>query len=65
MNALTAIAFPVRAARRDRRTLVQVPRIERRADPDERDASAALAAQLREVREHSYVGHPVPRFRIC
>lgn len=67
MTAFAAIATParVRTGRPDRRTRVQVPRIERRANRDEQRASAALAAQLREVREHSYLADAAPRFRVC
>jgi hypothetical protein len=69
MNAMTPIATTHFAAthslRRDRRLQVQVPRIERRASRDEQRASAALQAQLREVREHSYLAAPTSRFRIC
>lgn len=68
MNAMTAIvANPVAARlhRRDRRRQVQVPRVERRANREEQRASAALQAQLREVREHSYLAAPAARFRIC
>lgn len=64
MNAMTAIAAPVRAYRRDRRIRVQVPHVERRTCRDEQHASAALQAQLRDVREHSYLAVPTARFRI-
>lgn len=67
MNIMAAIAAPatVRACRPDRRIQVQVSRIERRANRDEQRASAALAAQLRDVRDHSYLAPATPRFRIC
>lgn len=69
MNAMTAIAAIPSAAshsfRRDRRLQVQVPRIERRSNRDERLAAAALQAQLRDVREHSYLAAPTSRFRVC
>lgn len=64
MNAMTTIAAPVRAYRRDRRIQVQVPRVERRDSHEEQRASAALQAQLRDVREHSYLAAPATRFRI-
>jgi hypothetical protein len=64
MNAMTAIAA-AHAFRRDRRLQVQIPRVERRTNRAEQRASAALAAQLRDVREHSYLASPTPRFRIC
>lgn len=64
MNAMTAIAAPIRAYRRDRRIQVQVPRVERRLSRDEQRAAAALQAQLRDVREHSYLATPVARFRV-
>ncbi|KGM56065.1 hypothetical protein N800_10630 [Lysobacter daejeonensis GH1-9] len=66
---MTAIAATHSAAshsvRRDRRLQVQVPRVERRTSRDEQRASAALQAQLRDVREHSYLAAPTARFRIC
>lgn len=67
MNAMTAPVFaaPVRTARRERRRQVRVPTSERRHDKAEQQASAALAMQLREVREHSYLSAPAPRFRVC
>lgn len=64
MNAMTAIAA-THSFRRDRRLQVQVPRVERRSSRDEQRAAAALEAQLRDVREHSYLAAPAPRFRIC
>lgn len=64
MNTMTAIAAP-HALRRERRLRVQVPRVERRANRNEQRAAAALAAQLRDVREHSYLDTPTPRFRVC
>lgn len=69
MNAMSSIAASPSAAthslRRERRLQVQVPRVERRSSRDEQRASAALQAQLREVREHSYLAAPTSRFRIC
>ncbi|GAB3749412.1 hypothetical protein [Lysobacter olei] len=71
MNAMTAIAAisaprfaAARARRFERRVEVQVPAIERRRDIAERRASLALEAHLREVRHHSYLFAPCPRFRI-
>lgn len=63
MNAMTAFAAAP-ALRRERRLQVRVPRVERRGSRAERLAAAALAAQLRDVREHSYLNAPAPRFRV-
>lgn len=67
MNTMTAIAAPARAIRRsrnERRLQVQVPGVERRRQLEEQHASHALAAQLRGVREHSYLSAPPAMFRV-
>ncbi len=67
MNAMAAIAAtPTRARtiRIERRVEVRVPAAERRQDKAEQQAAMALAWHLREVREHSYLSAPAPRFRI-
>ncbi|TWI10594.1 hypothetical protein [Aerolutibacter ruishenii] len=71
MNTMTAIAAHTPAtarsytqARRERRIQVQVPRMERRRLLEEQQASHALAAQLRDVREHSYLSAQPTRFRV-
>ena len=62
MNAMTATYTATLLD--ERRQRVSVPCVERRANRREQQAAQALAAQLRQVREHSYLSIGGPLFRI-
>lgn len=62
MNAMTATYTATLLD--ERRQRVSVPRVERRANRCEQQAARALAAQLHQVREHSYLSNGGSLFRV-